>query len=242
MALARYFEVLDGESEAKRPSDDFYMDEMTELDFDDIVDEEDPEHNIIAGSWDWFGNRQVGNPAVVHLNSVRNGLPGISVPHTDGERYQTVLEILSGPFSGSQTLKALDALARDAQKNQPDLVSLMKRLGIRRAIEVAVECSKKICQEVINDTTTRHYRTASDAGDYHDDPAGDLEQPLVLRGAAISTSDVRNFNNYPVRERPARDLDSGPIYIGHLSSGTERNTTVGSVVGTQNAPSLRLCG
>ncbi len=221
MALARYFEVLDGESEAKRPSDDFYMDDMTEFDFDDIVDEEDPDHNIIAGSWDWFGNRQVGNPAVVHLNSVRNGLPGIAVPHTDGERYQTVLEVLSGPFSGSQTLKALDAFARDAQKNQPDLVSLMKRLGIRRAIEVAVECSKKICQEVINDTTTRHYRTASDAVDYHDDPAGDLEQPLVLRGAAISTSDVPNFNNYPAREKPARDLDSGPIYIGHLSSGTE---------------------
>ena len=109
MALARYFEVLDRESESKRPSDDFDMDEIPEFDFDDIVDEEDPEHDIIAKNWEWRGDSK---PAVVHLNSVREGLPGISVLYSDSETDQDAHQVLSGPFSGSQNAKGIRRIGK----------------------------------------------------------------------------------------------------------------------------------
>ena len=193
MALARYFEVLDRESETKRPSDDFYMDEMYEFDFDDIVDEENPEHNIVTGTWDWFGNSRVSKPAVVHLNSVREGLPGISVLYSDGETDLSARLMLSGPFSGSQALRALDALVQDAPGRD--------RESISKAIAVAVACSKTICPEVIDDTTTRHYIPEFDSRAVPDDPVSRTVQPRVLWGAAIGTRDTRNFSNYPESEK-----------------------------------------
>ena len=223
MALARYFKALDETSAAKRPWNDLYMDSQTEFDFHDV---EEFEVNIVAAGWDWFGDRNMGDPVVIHLDSIRRGLPGISMLYKDDESRQTATEILSGSFDGLRTLKALDALMRDAQDNQSHISSVMKRSGIRKAIEVAVDCSKKICGEVIDDTTTRYYIPEFNTEDYDDDPVGNLEQPKALRGAAINTSDVRNFSNYPVREKPSweryhDDFDSAPIYIGHLSSGTE---------------------
>ena len=218
MALARYLDVLDAESETKRPSDDFYMAELLEFDFDDVVDEDDPEHDIIVKNWEWFSDGKVGSPAVVHLNSVREGLPGMSVLYSDGETDQDARQILSGPFSGSQTLRALDALVQDAQGRD--------RESISTAITVAVACSKRICPEVIDDTTTRHYIPEFDSRAVPDDPVSRTTQPRVLWGAAIGTRDARNFSNYPLQEKPSWDrygenLDSAPIYIGHLSSGTE---------------------
>ena len=219
MALARYLDVLDAESEAKRPCADFYMDDiLPDFEFDDFVDEEDPEHHIIVKNWDWLSDGKLGDPAVVHLNSVREGLPGMSVLYSDGETDQDARQILSGPFSGSQTLRALDALVRDAQGSDRD--------SIGKAIEVAVACSKKISPEVINDTTTRHYIPEFDSRAVPDDPVSRTMQPRVLWGAAIGTRDARNFTNYPLQEKPSWDrygdnLDSAPIYIGHLSSGTE---------------------
>lgn len=218
MALARYFEVLDRESEAKRPSDDFYMDDaMADFEFDAFVDEEDPEYDIIVKNWEWLSDRRV-SPAVVHLNSVREGLPGISVLYSDGETDQSAGQILSGPFNGSQTIRALDALVKEAQGNDSDRIS--------NAIELAVACGKKISPEVINDATTRHYIPEFDSRVVPDDPISRTVQPRVLWSAAIGTRDVRNFSNYPVQEKPSwdrygDDLDSAPIYIGRLSSGTE---------------------
>jgi hypothetical protein len=223
MALARYFKVLDEGSDAKRPVNDAYMDKFTELDFDDV---EEFDVNGIAAPWDWFGDRDAGNPAVVHLDSVRVGLPGMSMLNTEDEERQSAADILSGPFSGSQTFRALEALVREAAGNQSDISNIVQSIGIRKAIEVAVSCTKMICNEVISDTTTRNYIPEFATTDYSDDPVGHLDQMRVLRGAAISTSDVRNFSNYPLREKPSwdryhEDLDSAPIYIGHLSSGTE---------------------
>ena len=231
MALAQHFMVLDEDSAVKRPSNDTYVGEYTEFDFDDVVEDlehrpDDEQFNIVAADFDWFGDRNAGNPVVVHLNSIRVGLPGMSALHTEGAGHQTAAEILSGSFNGSQTLKALDSLVGGAQENQADISSIIMRIRIRKAVEVAVACSKKICDEVITDTTTRNYVPEISVADYHDDPVGDLDRIRVLRGAAISTSDVRNFSNYPLREKPSwdrygEDLDSAPIYIGHLSSGTE---------------------
>ena len=223
MALARYFKVLDEANAAKRPWNDFWMDSLTEFDFHNL---EDFDVNVVAADWDWFGDRTMGDPVVIHLDSTRSGLPGISALYADDERGQTAAEILSESFSGFRTFKALDALMRDAQENQPDIFGIRKRAGISKAIEVAIDCSKQICGEIIDDTTTRNYIPEFNTADYHDDPVGDLEQPRVLRGAAIKTSDVRNFSNYPVWEKPSwdrhqDDLESAPIYIGHLSSGTE---------------------
>ena len=223
MALARYFKVLDEGSDAKRPVNDAYMVKFTELDFDDV---EEFDVNGIAAPWDWFGDRDAGNPAVVHLDSVRVGLPSMSMLNTEDEERQSAADILSGPFSGSQTFRALEALVREAVGNQSDISNIVQSIGIRKAIEVAVSCTKMICNEVISDTTTRNYIPEFDTTDYSDDPVGHLDQMRVLRGAAISTSDVRNFSKYPLREKPSwdryhEDLDSAPIYIGHLSSGTE---------------------
>ena len=199
------------------------MAEFTEFDFDDV---EEFDVNGIAAPWDWFGDRDAGNPAVVHLDSVRVGLPGMSMLNTEDEVRQSAADILSRPFSGSQTLRALEALVREATGNQSDISNIVQSIGIRKAIEVAVACSKMICDEVVSDTTTRNYVPEYDATEFSDDPVGRLNQQRTLRGAAISTNDVRNFSNYPIQEKPSwdrygEDIDSAPIYIGHLSSGTE---------------------
>ena len=222
-ALARYFKALNGESEAKRPVNDAYMEKFTELDFDDV---EEFDVNGIAAPWDWFGDRDAGNPAVIHLDSVRAGLPGMSMLNAEGGEHQSAEGILSGPFSGSQTFKALEALVKEAKENRSDISNIVQNIGIRKAIEMAVACSKMVCNEIISDTTTRQYIPEFDSQVVSDDPVGHIEQPQVLRGAAIGTNDLRNFSNYPVREKPSwdrygDDLDSAPIYIGHLSSGTE---------------------
>ena len=222
-ALARYFKALDEGSEAKRPMNDAYMGKFTEFDFEDV---EEFDVNGIAAPWDWFEDRDAGNPAVVHLDSVRVGLPGISMLGSeDGER-QSAADVLSGQFSGSQTFRALEALVRETNGNQSDISNIVQSIGIRKAIEVAVSCSKMVCNEIIADTTTRQYIPEFDSQVVSDDPVGHIEQPRVLRGAAIGTNDARNFSNYPEHEKPSweryrDDLDSAPLYIGHLSSGTE---------------------
>ena len=149
---------------------------------------------------------------------LRVGLPGISVLYSDRETNQTAAQILSGPFSGSQTIKALDALVKEAQGNELDSIS--------KSIAIAVSCCKRICDEVVNDTTTRHYIPEFDSQVVNDNPVSRPVQPRVLWSAAIGTNDVRNFSNYPEHEKPSwdrygDDLNSAPIYIGHLSSGTE---------------------
>ena len=231
LVLANHFKVLDEASQTKRPFADLRLQDMYDYAFVGYSRDGDLQFDALARSEDWIDpdanlDERPKDPIVVHIGPVRVGLTGISALYAEDGRDQTVADILSGPFSGSQTLMAIDALARDAQANQPDITKIMKIHGIRKAIEIAVKCSKEICNEVINDTTTRQYVPEFDSRVVPDDPVGHIEQPRVLRGAAIGTSDIRNFSNYPVREKPAWDrygdnLDSAPIYIGHLSSGTE---------------------
>ena len=58
MALAQHFMVLDEDTAVKRPSNDTYMGEYTEFDFDDVVEDlehspDDEQFNIIAADFDW---------------------------------------------------------------------------------------------------------------------------------------------------------------------------------------------
>ena len=185
--------------------------------------------NVLSASEDWLGTTHEpktpgGDPCVVEIGAFRAGLPGVSgLEDCNGE---TAAEILKGPFSGLSLQCASDALAEELWPvgATEDLINARGR--VMRATKLADSCSKVICDEVIRDSETHNYIPGPDIRGYLQHPHADLDNIRVLRGLGIDTNDPRNFENLSMWEEPSysayhEDADSVPIYLGHLSSGTE---------------------
>ena len=232
LVLAKHFSALDDKS--KRPLDDIWEMDHSEDEFDDFVAgmTEDDQYNAIGISEDWLDryanlDEKPKIMPVVHVGSARIGLPGISTMGDIRTYEDTASVILEGPFSGTQVHHAFEVMGKEASAIEPNNPHSEEFRNFLRAVEVANICSMSICHEVIQDSKMQHYVPTWDISNYVSHPVTNFDYIRVLRGAAISTNDVRDFDILPREERPffafAEEVnaDSLPIYLGHLSSGTE---------------------
>ena len=202
--------------------------------FDKLVQEALPHY----GPPNFLSASKVGDPPVVHIGSVREELPGISNQERADAFGKTAAEALNGPFSGSRTMRASKLLGEELWSEQrfyeeeiedPDArddFELPELINLMNALELADACSKRICDEVIRDSTPDNYIYGLNVRALLNSPFGDPSDIPILRRMGINTTDIRNFNYLPYDEQPSysaytKDVDSVPIYLGHLSSGTE---------------------
>ena len=189
------------------------------------------EGNYLAADEEWVGKREerIRNPKappVIVIGSVREGLPGIS-NQPDSEVYGvTAAEILEGPFSGSRTMCASELLGKELWGTEHDDLPEFARVTLMEAVELADACTKQICDEVIRDSKSHNYIYGPDVRGWLSHPHADPNNIPILRLMGINTTDKRNFDVVDYWEKPASDAyeedeDSLPIYLGHLSSGTE---------------------
>ena len=207
---------------------------FTDDEFDEIVQERWEKgdlQNMLSASEDWLGSKYEpvtpeSEPCVVNIDSIREGLPGISDLEDSNDYGETSADILAGPFSGLRLKCASDAFAEELWPEESSDSLVEARGNLMRAIRLADSCSKMICSEVIRDSETHNYIPGPDVRGYLQHPHAHPENIRVLRGMAVNTTDIRNFDNLDMWEQPSysaytEDADSVPIYLGHLSSGTE---------------------
>ena len=187
--------------------------------------------NVLTASEDWLGTRSEPtydreNPPTVHIGSIREDLPGISDqedPHAFGD---TAAEALDGPFSGPRTMCASRLLGEEVWTTDHSDPPYLARTSLREATELADSCSQRICNEVIQDSVSRNYIPDPYTLGYLHHPQADPNRITILRQMGVNTRDSRNYESLPLREQPASSAYSDydeplPIYLGHLSSGTE---------------------
>ena len=226
-------ECLDASfDDSKRPLGDavVHIIQVDDDEFDAFAEEE-------GGSWskgamsrsnDWpeIGSESIMKPPAIHIGSVREGLPGIS-NQPDPEDYgETAQEALGGPFSGSRTMCAAKLLGQERWSDEKDVPHYPKRDSLLKAIHIASACSKRICDEVIRESALHNYIPGPDVRGYLAHPFPDINRITILPLMGVNTTDKRNFDGLDVWEQPSlsayrEDTDSIPIYLGHLSSGTE---------------------
>ena len=187
--------------------------------------------NVLTASEDWLGTkdnpiRNPENPPAIHIGSFREDLPGISSLETPEEYGDTAEDILRGPYSGPRTMCASELLGRELWKTDPNESAPFARVILMDAMQLADACSQLICREVIQDSKSRNYIPNPYALGYLHHPHADPSKIDVHRLMGINTSDSRNFDSLPHQEQPASGAYTGyddplPIYLGHLSSGTE---------------------
>ncbi len=227
--------LIGPESNSKRPvSRGFEPRPMTLIHddaFDRLVHEDSERYglpNFLSASEDWFNEmyRPIGDPPVVHIGSVREELPGISDQENTDAFGKTADEALDGPFSASRTMCASKLLGEELWHPDIDDDRTMGRVILMDAIELADACCKRICDEVIRDSTSHNYIYGPDVRYWFAHPHVDPNNIPILRLMGVNTTDIRNFDYLPDDEQPSysaytEDADSVPIYLGHLSSGTE---------------------
>ena len=187
--------------------------------------------NFLSADEEWVGTREkrVENPKappVIVVGSVREGLPGISNQPEPRNYGETAAEILEGPFSGSRTMCAGDLLGKELWGTERDDLPEFARVTLMDAIKLADSCSKRICDEVIRDSQSHNYIPDPHALGYLHHPHADPSNITILRQMGINTTDIRNFDGLLHDEQPAASAyaeyaEPLPIYLGHLSSGTE---------------------
>ena len=187
--------------------------------------------NFLTASADWVGTyaepkRQKVNPPIVHIGSVREGLPGISEVGNWDVSKDDADDILQMPFTGPLTVRAYAALGAKLWSEDPSEAAPYARVELMDAGKLADDCSKTICDEVIVDSQSHNYIPDPYALEFLHHPQADPGNIQVLRMMGINTNDVRNFENLPLFEQPSEAAyrgyeDQPPIYLGHLSSGTE---------------------
>ena len=206
----------------------------TDDEFDEVITEYSNHSlstNIFSASEDWLGTRaepkyKQEQPPTFHIGSVREGLPGISDQDEPNAFGDTADEALSGPFSGPRTMCAARLLTEELWSTDRDDLPDLARVTLMDAMELADACSKRICDEVIRGSRSHNYIPDPYALGYLLHPRGKASNITVLQLMGIDTTDVRNFDSLPNDEQPASAVyaDHGepiPIYLGHLSSGTE---------------------
>ena len=187
--------------------------------------------NVLTVSEDWLGtrseptyNREI--PPAVHIGSVREDLPGISDQDEPDAFGETAEEALTGPFSGARTMCASRLLTEELWSSEREDLPDLARVTLMQAMELADACSKRICNEVIRDSRTHNYIPGPYALGYLLHPRGNASGIEILRMMGADTYDARNFDSLPNDEQPASGIyadynEPVPIYLGHLSSGTE---------------------
>ena len=237
--LTMLAECLNGpEQDGKRPISQGQPFLLPGLYADDEFDEFVSEHlrdsqllNVLTASEDWVGPRsepvtKPENPPTIQIGSVREGLPGITNRESSEAYGDTAAEILAGPFSGSRTMCASQLLGEELWSIDRDELPHIARVILMNAVELADACSKRICDEVIQDSRSRNYIPDPYALGYLHHPHADPNNITILRLMGINTTDARNFDTLPFEEQPSSlayaEYDEPlPIYLGHLSSGTE---------------------
>ena len=237
--LTMLAECLNGpEQDRKRPISQGQPFLLKGLYADDEFDEFISEHlrdsqllNVLTASEDWVGPRsepitKPENPPTIQIGSVREGLPGISNQESPDAYGETAAEVLAGPFSGSRTMRASELLGQEVWRCERDDLPYLARVTLMNAIKLADACSKRICDEVIQDSISRNYIPDPYALGYLHHPHADPNNITILRLMGINTTDARNFDNLPFEEQPSSSAyaeypEPLPIYLGHLSSGTE---------------------
>ena len=202
--------------------------------FEDMLTEEHsyrPIQNLLTASEDWLGTRTEpvwnrGNPPMVHIGSIREDLPGVSDQYGADEFGETAAEALNGPYSGPRAMRASDLLGKELWSSNREELPQLARVTLMDAMRLADACSKRICDEVIQDSKSRNYIPGPNSMGYLHHPHADPSNITVLRLMGTNTNDTRNFESLPREEQPASsayaDYDEPlPIYLGHLSSGTE---------------------
>ena len=169
-------------------------------------------------------------PAIL-ISSVREGLPAIDEQAISDKYGETAQEVLWEPFSGARTMVAYELLVKELQSNYGDaytnrIIANPQLTALTEAMQLADACSKQVCGEVIRDSESHNYIPGPDPRGYLAHPAADPNNITVLRLKGVNTNDVRNFDPLNPWARPAEsayreEADSIPIYLGHLSSGTE---------------------
>ena len=187
--------------------------------------------NVLTASVDWIGTRdepvrKQENPPAIFVGSVREGLPGIDDQDDPREYGDTGAETLDGPFSGPRTMCASKLLGEELWRTKRVDLPDFARVTLMDTIELADACSKRICDEVIQDSKSRNYIPDPYAMGYLHHPHADPNNITILRLMGINTTDTRNFDSLSHREQPASGAyaeynEPLPIYLGHLSSGTE---------------------
>ena len=187
--------------------------------------------NVLTASEDWQGTRSEPtfspeNPPTVHIGSVRETLPGISDQEEPDAYGNTSAEALDGPFSGPRTMCASQLLGEELRRIDPDDLPYLAFATLINSVELADACSKRICDEVLQDSVTRNYIADRHALGYLHHPYADPARITILRQMGINTTDTRNFDGLTSEEQPSSSAHSEydeplPIYLGHLSSGTE---------------------
>ena len=170
----------------------------------------------------------------VRIGSVREGLPDSPGPLSLEEYGETAEEVLKGPFSGSRLICALALLDKELPAFSSGSLFRVrgsrsgKRENFNSSRALADACSKYICDEVIRDSSSHNYIYGPDVDLVswaNRSDALSMERP-ILPNMGINTTDVRNFSVLDDLDRPEPTAYSGgddsiPIYLGHLSSGTE---------------------
>ena len=189
--------------------------------------------NFVAASEDWVGSRKEpklradrAKPAAIYIGSFREGLPGISEAEKWDANNDDSDDILQMPFTGPRTVRAYAALGAKLQSEEPSEEAPYARVWLMDAGKLADNCSKTICDEVILDGESHNYIPDPYALGYLHHPQGNPGNIQVLRMMGINTNDTRNFENLPLLEQPSETAyrgyeDQPPIYLGHMSSGTE---------------------
>ena len=237
--LAVIADCLNGpDQDAKRPISEgrshLWRDPETDAEFDENIKKYSRHRlstNFLTASEDWLGTRnepkqKPENPPAIHVGSFREDLPGISNLETPSKYGSTAIEILSGAYSGPRTMCASEQLGKELWAIDPDELPYLARGTLIQAVELADACSKRICSEVVQDSVTRNYIPDPWALGYLHHPHADPNRITILRQMGINTTDARNYSSLPHQKQPSTsayaDYDEQvPIYLGHLSSGTE---------------------
>ena len=174
---------------------------------------------VLATSEEW-----PADVPTVHIASVREGLPGIS-DQPDLKKFgETAEEALDGPFSGSRLICARKLIGESLWSSD-DEESIRSRGILIRAIERANSCSKRICDEMIRDSKSHNYIYGPDVRGYLNHPDPHPDRIPILPEMGVNTIEERNFLDMDIWESPSesayREGEDIPIYLGHLSSGTE---------------------
>ena len=230
--------LIGPDENSKRPISQGHSASQLILVSDDAFDKlacKDPDKfrppNFLSASEDWFTTTgktitPPEKPPAVQIDSVRVGLPGISGLEDPGAYGETAAEILKGPFSGSRTMCALELLGKELRHPDADESTRGARVILMDMTELADACSKYVCEEVIEEARSHNYIPGPDVRGYLAHPQADVNNITVLRSMGIKTNDIRNFKELSIWEEPSysaytEDAGSVPIYLGHLSSGTE---------------------
>ena len=176
-----------------------------------------------------FGSPDKPVLPVIYLGPTRIGLPDISELGESDSYGSTVEEVLSGPYSGARLKAAIDLLYAEArsmfeQEREQDLSNDERKAWHFWTIEkVTHSCARSICEEVLASDNALNYPTGLDASFIGDQPMADLDSVSINRMLGIATKDTPKFDHIRPADRPIgwEGADSGRIYVGDLSSGSQ---------------------